>query len=105
METVSAGADAVNEKEELEKEELGNEEQGTRDIFGDIPVKIRAEIGTATLRMDDLRCLSIDSVIELDSKVDEAVKIYAGDVLIALGKVVRSDDDNYGIRIAALYNN
>jgi flagellar motor switch/type III secretory pathway protein FliN len=70
METLVA-----NEPDAAEMEE--------RDLHdGHIPVDLRVEIGQTTLRRDEVRNLRINSVIKLDTRAGEHVKIYAGDVLL-----------------------
>ena len=63
----------------------------------DIPVKITAVIGTATMPVNQLLRLGRGAVVELDRKLGEAVDIYANNRLIARGEVVVVDDNHIGV--------
>jgi flagellar motor switch protein FliN/FliY len=94
METISANGVSAMATDEVEP----------YDIFGDIPVKLRVEVGQTTMRMEDVRKLCIDSIITLDTRVGENIKIYVENVLLAWGEIVQKDG-NYGVRILTIYNN
>ena len=53
--------------------------------FGRVPVEITVSVGRAHPTVTELLALRPDSVLTLDSAVDDAVEIYAGDRLIARG--------------------
>ncbi len=58
----------------------------------DIPVKVSAVLGKATMEVNELLKLGRGAIIELDRKVGEAVDIYVNDRLVARGEVVVVED-------------
>ncbi|GBQ24661.1 flagellar motor switch protein FliN [Gluconacetobacter sacchari] len=68
----------------------------------DIPVKITAVIGTATMPVSQLLRLGRGAVVELNRKLGEAVDIYANNRLIARGEVVVVDDNHIGVTMTEI---
>ncbi|MBB2203614.1 flagellar motor switch protein FliN [Gluconacetobacter takamatsuzukensis] len=68
----------------------------------DIPVKITAVIGTATMPVSQLLRLGRGAVVELNKKLGEAVDIYANNRLIARGEVVVVDDNHIGVTMTEI---
>lgn len=68
----------------------------------DIPVKITAVIGSATMPVSKLIRLGRGAVVPLDRKLGEAVDIYANNRLIALGEVVVVDDNHIGVTMTEI---
>jgi len=58
----------------------------------DIPVKISAVLGRATMQVSQLLKLGRGAVVELDRKVGEAIDIYVNNRLVARGEVVVIDE-------------
>ena len=58
----------------------------------DVPVKISAVLGRASLSVAQLLQLSQGSVLELDRKIGEAIDIYVNNRLVARGEVVVVDE-------------
>ena len=58
----------------------------------DVPIKIQAVLGRASLEVSSLLRLTRGSVIELDRKVGEAIDIYVNNRLVARGEVVVVDE-------------
>ena len=58
----------------------------------DIPVRVSAVLGKATMQVSQLLKLGRGAVIELDRKVGEAIDIYVNDRLVARGEVVVVED-------------
>ncbi len=54
----------------------------------DIPVRVSAVLGKATMPVSDLLKLGRGAVVELDRKVGEAIDIYVNNRLVARGEVV-----------------
>lgn len=65
--------------------------KGLEAIF-DIPVKVSAVLGTATMPVSQLLKLGRGAVVELDRKVGEAVDIFVNNRLVARGEVVIVDE-------------
>ena len=58
----------------------------------DVPVRISAVLGKASLSVAQLLRLGAGSVLELDRKVGEAIDVYVNNRLVARGEVVVVDD-------------
>ena len=58
----------------------------------DIPVRVSAVLGTATMQVNQLLKLGRGAVVDLDRKVGEAIDIYVNDRLVARGEVVVVED-------------
>lgn len=58
----------------------------------DVPVRVQAVLGRATMSVSDLLRLQPGEVIDLDKRVGEAIDIYVNDRLVARGEVVLVDD-------------
>ncbi len=58
----------------------------------DVPVKVKAVLGRASLDVSDLLKVGKGTIIELDRKVGEAIDIYVNNRLVARGEVVLVED-------------
>ena len=58
----------------------------------EIPVRVSAVLGTATMQVNQLLKLGRGAVVDLDRKVGEAIDIYVNNRLVARGEVVVVDD-------------
>jgi flagellar motor switch protein FliN/FliY len=58
----------------------------------DVPVRVSAVLGKASLSVAQLLRLGAGSVLELDRKVGEAIDVYVNNRLVARGEVVVVDD-------------
>ena len=54
----------------------------------DVPVKVQAVLGRASVEVSQLLKLAPGAVVELDRRVGEAIDIYVNDRLVARGEVV-----------------
>ncbi len=82
-----------NEAPDLDDVEI-NRPTSARDLEAvyDIPVRVSAVLGTATMQVNQLLKLGRGAVVELDRKVGEAIDIYVNDRLVARGEVVVVED-------------
>ena len=58
----------------------------------DIPVRVSAVLGNASMPVNKLLRLGRGAVVELDRKVGEAIDIYVNNRLVARGEVVVVED-------------
>jgi flagellar motor switch protein FliN/FliY len=58
----------------------------------DVPVKVQAVLGRASVEVSQLLKLAPGAVVELDRRVGEAIDIYVNDRLVARGEVVLVDE-------------
>ena len=82
-----------NEVPDLDDVEI-NRPTSARDLEAvyDIPVRVSAVLGTATMQVNQLLKLGRGAVVELDRKVGEAIDIYVNDRLVSRGEVVVVED-------------
>ena len=74
--------------------DIGDLPRGAKDLEAvyDIPVKVSAVLGKATMQVSQLLKLGRGAVVELDRKVGEAIDIYVNNRLVARGEVVVVED-------------
>lgn len=63
-----------------------------------VPVQLRVEAGRCRLRLDELLALKKGSLLTLDSETGSPLELYANDVLIGRGSIVRIGNKT-GIKI------
>lgn len=64
--------------------------------FTSVPIEIKVCVGKARPLVRDLVKLEEDAVLRLDKSVEDPVELYAGDRLIALGKLEEVEDSTDG---------
>ena len=71
---------------------------GTQDgsALGRVPVEITVSVGRAHPTVAELLALERDAVLPLDRGVEDAVELYAGDRLIARGKLQELEGEPAG---------
>lgn len=95
-------APATPSAEVGEQDAKANAASEQMEAMYEIPVKITAIIGTATMPVNQLLKLGRGAVVELDRKLGEAVDIYANNRLIARGEVVVVDDNHIGVTMTEI---
>ncbi|MEL6798284.1 MAG: FliM/FliN family flagellar motor switch protein [Pseudomonadota bacterium] len=72
-------------------------------VFRDLPVAITVVIGTATPPVAEVLSLRRDSVVPLNSQIDDPVAIFVGDKLIAHGELqTQEDGTGLSVRITSI---
>ncbi len=66
-------------------------EAGLEAVY-DVPVTVKAVLGTAHMHIHQLLKLGRGAVVELDRNVGDAIDIYVNDRLVARGEVVVVED-------------
>lgn len=69
--------------------------------FMGVPIDVMISVGKATPLVSELVQLRRDSVLTLNSKIDDPVELYIGDRLIARGELQELDDGSgqLGVRL------
>lgn len=70
-----------------------------------VPIEIRVCVGKARPRLSEMLAMDPDTILPLDSRVEDKVSLWVGDRMIAEGELVELDGDRAGqlaVRIAAL---
>jgi flagellar motor switch protein FliN len=70
----------------------------------DVPVTVKAILGTTTMPISQLLKLGRGAVVELERKVGDAVDIYVNDRLVARGEVVIVED-KLGVTMTEIVKN
>ena len=97
-----ANADAKAGK--LEEEERRDESpvnQFRRAIYG-VPVTLTVSVGQRRLSVQEVLDLTPDSVIALNSRIEDPVSLRVDDKLIAWGELVETDDGGIGVKITEI---
>lgn len=68
------------------------------DLLRAVHLRVRVELGRASLALKDVLALAPGSIIDLDKLAHDPVDIYVGEVLLARGEVV-TDNDALCVRI------
>ncbi len=74
-----------------------------RSIYS-IPVDVRVAIGTARPTIAELLQMKRDSLIQLESKIDDPVELYVGNRVIARGELIEADGGagTIGVRLTEI---
>lgn len=72
-----------------------------RSAFMGVPIDVTVSIGRARPLVSELIKLQRDSVLTLDSKIEDPVELFIGDRLIARGELQEMDDETgqLGVRL------
>ncbi|SDW67372.1 FliM/FliN family flagellar motor switch protein [Litoreibacter albidus] len=72
----------------------------TGDILQGVNVDLRVCVGSASPTIKELMALSPDSVLSLDTTIDDPVELYVGEKLVARGFLESSQDaENGGLSV------
>ncbi|GJL92842.1 FliM/FliN family flagellar motor switch protein [Hyphococcus sp.] len=74
---------------------------GNRNIL-ELPVRIMVSIGAAQITVQKLLELTKDTIIDLESLIDDPVDIFVGDRLIAKGELVEASENENGVGVKML---
>jgi len=72
-------------------------------LIHDIPVQVSVELGRTKKEISEILDFDTGTVVVLDKAAGDPVEIYVNGKLVASGEVVVVDE-NYGVRITALYS-
>jgi flagellar motor switch protein FliN/FliY len=61
-----------------------------------VPIEIRVSVGRARPLLREIMGLAPDAVLQLDTRVEDAVALYVGDRMIAEGELVELEGDRAG---------
>lgn len=73
------------------------------DLILDVALKVRVELGSTQMTVEEVLALGPGSVVELDRLAGEPVDIVINDRLIARGEVVVVEE-NFGVRVTEIIN-
>lgn len=74
--------------------------------FMGVPIEVIISVGKARPLVSDLVKLRRDSVLSLDTKIEDPVELYVGDKLIARGELQEMEDQDgqLGVRLTEVAN-
>ena len=61
-----------------------------------VPIEIRVCVGKARPRLSEMLAMDPDTILPLDSRIEDKVGLWVGDKLIAEGELVELDGDRSG---------
>ncbi len=72
-------------------------------IFG-VPVEVTVSVGKARPLISEIVSLRRDSILPLDSRIEDPVEVYVGSQLIARGELQELDEDvgRLGVRLTEI---
>lgn len=90
--------DDANETEEADVAEAPRKRGSA--VLG-VPIEVVISVGKARPLISDLVALRRDSVLPLDSRIEDPVELYIGEKLIARGELQEMDDQSgrLGVRL------
>jgi flagellar motor switch protein FliN/FliY len=87
----------------VDEREASTENRHRRAIF-DLPVDVVIAVGRAHIKIEELLNLRRDSVLSLDTKVDDPVDLMVGKRVIARGQLqeIEGDAGRLGVRLTEI---
>lgn len=81
----------------------GGRNASNKAIFG-VPIEVTVSVGKARPMISEIVSLRRDSVLPLDSRIEDPVEIYVGSQLIARGELQELEDDGgrLGVRLTEI---
>lgn len=73
-----------------------------RRLIYSVPVTVTVSIGQKRLSVQEILELQPDSVIALNSKIDDPVDLFIDDKLIAKGELVETEDGQIAVKIVEI---
>lgn len=61
-----------------------------------VPIEIRVCVGRARPRLSEMLAMDPETILPLDSRIDDKVTLWVGDKMIAEGELVELDGDREG---------
>lgn len=61
-----------------------------------VPIEIRVCVGKARPRLSEMLAMDPETILPLDSRVEDKVSLWVGDKMIAQGELVELDGDRSG---------
>jgi flagellar motor switch protein FliN/FliY len=108
MATISspaADAGAISPKSSLKPAEPGQDSkpliQADSSLLRDVEVTLQARLGQIVMPISELMALRGDSVLSLDTRLNDPIDLLLNDVLVARGEIV-AVDDMFGVRIVEI---
>jgi len=97
VETLSSAPPVVDDRE------AGTGNRHRRAIF-DLPVEVVIAVGRARIRIEELLHLQRDSVLLLDSKIEDPVDVMVGKRVIARGQLqeIEGEPGQLGVRLTEI---
>ena len=70
-----------------------------------LPIEIRVCVGHARPKLGEILAMRPDTILQLDSRIEDTVQLYVGERLIARGELVELDGEDSGrlaVRVTGL---
>lgn len=103
-ENIADNPQAHVEYKRLNLPQLNNTQTGgsfNPELFGSIPVELTAELGKATLTLQEVLDLNEGAIVELQRNANEPLDLMVNGQLIAQGEVV-AVDDKYALKVTRI---
>lgn len=72
-------------------------------LVRDVPLRVWAELGRASMPLSRLVGLPLDAVVELDREVDDPIDLYVDDLRFATGRLLVTAENEWAVRIESVH--
>jgi flagellar motor switch protein FliN/FliY len=72
-------------------------------LVHDVPLRVWAELGRASMPLHRLVGLPVSAVVELDREVDDPIDLYVDDLRFATGRLVVTGESEWAVRIETVH--
>ncbi|MGB3625986.1 MAG: FliM/FliN family flagellar motor switch protein [Henriciella sp.] len=89
------------EPDSAERRDPSPENQFRRAIYG-VPVTLTVSIGQKKMSVSEVLQLAPDSIVALNSKIEDPVTLMVDDKLIAKGELIETEEGGIGVKITEI---
>jgi flagellar motor switch protein FliN/FliY len=72
-------------------------------LVRDVPLRVWAELGRASMPLQRLVGLPVSGVVELDREVDDPIDLYVDDMRFATGRLLVTEENEWAVRIETVH--
>jgi flagellar motor switch protein FliN len=72
-------------------------------LVHDVPLRVWAELGRASMPLHRLVGLPVSAVVELDREVDDPIDLYVDDMCFATGRLLVTEENEWAVRIETVH--
>lgn len=85
----------------IERRDPSAENQFRRAIYG-VPVTLTVSIGQRRMSVTEVLQLAPESIVALNTKIEDPVSLMVDDKLIAKGELIETEDGGIGVKITEI---
>ena len=81
----------------------GETHAAVREALREVPLRVWAELGRASLRSADAAGLADGAIVELDRAADDPIDIFVNGSRIATGRLIALEEDEWAVRLEHVF--